>query len=63
MIRVPALGRVTCHCCSVQRGLSVISIVSMEIVNKQSVIGIEKFCLSQTEDYSAGDSESRIQGL
>ena len=48
----PPLGRVTCHHCSVQRGAVCISTVSMETVNKQSVIEIEKFCLSQTDDYS-----------
>ena len=32
----------------------------MEIINKQSIIGIENsFYLSQTEDYSPGDTDSR----
>ena len=32
--------------------------LSTEIIN-QSIIGIEEFYLSQTEDYSPGDSDSR----
>ena len=33
-------------------------LLSTEIIN-QSIIGIEEFYLSQTEDYSLGDSDSR----